>query len=175
MNWNFQEILTKDPSSAWGCDTSGNIPPRGVALTRTCRCTEFHRVKNANLASPVQHCYNVKTQICVTRPQCVWSSDAEAFSWHRDLDFRSFLYHFCSSAPGYLNFMNVTGNPNERGNGITCADFTRECERWPSVRGGSNLLVLTPTHVPWHEGTTWISTVTWQTTWISTVTWQIHL
>jgi len=27
-----------------------------VALRRTCRCTEFHRVK---------------TQICVTRPQCV--------------------------------------------------------------------------------------------------------
>jgi len=27
VNWNFQEILTKDPSSAWGCDTSGNIPP----------------------------------------------------------------------------------------------------------------------------------------------------
>jgi len=56
VNWNFQEILTKDPSSAWGCDTSGNIPPCGVALRRTCRCTEFHRVK---------------TQICVTRPQCV--------------------------------------------------------------------------------------------------------
>ena len=56
MNWNFLEILTKDPSSAWGCDTSGNIPPCGVALRRTCRCTEFHCVK---------------TQICVTRPQCV--------------------------------------------------------------------------------------------------------
>jgi len=39
VNWNFQEILTKDPSSAWGCDTSGNIPPCGVALRRTCRCT----------------------------------------------------------------------------------------------------------------------------------------
>ena len=56
MNWNFQEILTKDPSSAWGCDTSGNIPPCWVALRRTCRCTEIHRVKR---------------QICVTRPQCV--------------------------------------------------------------------------------------------------------
>ena len=56
MNWNFQEILTKDPSSAWGCDTSGKFPPCGVALRRTCRCTEIHRVK---------------TQICVTRPQCV--------------------------------------------------------------------------------------------------------
>ena len=32
VNWNFQEILTKDPSSAWGCDTSGNIPPCRVAL-----------------------------------------------------------------------------------------------------------------------------------------------
>ena len=42
VNWNFQEILTKDPSSAWGCDTSGNIPPCGVALSRTCRGTEFH-------------------------------------------------------------------------------------------------------------------------------------
>ena len=49
MNWNFQEILNKDPSSAWGCDTSGNIPPCRVALRRTCRCTEFNRVKNANL------------------------------------------------------------------------------------------------------------------------------
>ena len=56
MNWNFQEILTKDPSSAWGCDTSGNIPPCGMAVRRTCRCTEFHLLK---------------TQICVTRPQCV--------------------------------------------------------------------------------------------------------
>ena len=54
MNWNFQEILTKGPSSAWGCDTSGNIPPCGVALRRTCRCTEFHRVKNANLPPPPQ-------------------------------------------------------------------------------------------------------------------------
>ena len=52
MNWNFQQILTKDPSSAWGCDSSGNIPPCGVALWRTCSCTEFHRVKNANLRHP---------------------------------------------------------------------------------------------------------------------------
>ena len=52
MYWNFQEILTKDPSSAWGCDTFGNIPPCGVALRRTCRCTEFHCVKNANLRHP---------------------------------------------------------------------------------------------------------------------------
>jgi len=52
VNWNFQEILTKDPSSVWGCDTSGNIPPCGVALWRTCRCTEFLRVKNANLRHP---------------------------------------------------------------------------------------------------------------------------
>ena len=57
MNWNFQEILTKDPSSAWGCDTSGNIPPCGVALRRTCRCTELP-------------CTVLKTQICVTLPQC---------------------------------------------------------------------------------------------------------
>ena len=85
MNWNFQEILTKDPSSAWGCDISGNIPPCGVTLMRTCRCTEFHRVKNSNLlhpsctvvlqklksASPILHSCNAKTQICVTRPQCV--------------------------------------------------------------------------------------------------------
>jgi len=56
VNWNFQEILTKDPSSAWGCDTSGNIPPCGVALRRTCRCTEFHRVKNANLRHPSAMC-----------------------------------------------------------------------------------------------------------------------
>jgi len=40
--WNFQEILTKEPSSAWGCDTSGNIPPCAVELSRSCRCTEFH-------------------------------------------------------------------------------------------------------------------------------------
>jgi hypothetical protein len=52
VNWNFQEILTKDPSSAWGCDTSGNILPCGVALSRTCRCTEFHCVKNTNLRHP---------------------------------------------------------------------------------------------------------------------------
>ena len=71
MNWNFQEILTKDPSSAWGCDTSGNIPRCGVALRRTCRCTEFHRVKNANLRDLSLHSCNVKTQICVTRLQCV--------------------------------------------------------------------------------------------------------
>ena len=43
---------TKDPSSAWVCDTSGNILPCGVALRRTSRCTEFHRVKNANLRHP---------------------------------------------------------------------------------------------------------------------------
>ena len=88
MKWNFQEILTKDPNSAWGCDTAVNIPPCGVALRRTCRCTEFHRVKNANLphpsctvvmqkrksASPVLHSCNAKTQICFTRPQCVKES-----------------------------------------------------------------------------------------------------
>jgi len=56
VNWNFQEILTKDPSSAWGCDTSGNIPPCGVALRRTCRCTELHRVENANLRHPSAVC-----------------------------------------------------------------------------------------------------------------------
>jgi len=56
VNWNFQEILTKDPNSAWGCDTSGNIAPCGVALRRTCRCTEFHRVKNANLRHPSAMC-----------------------------------------------------------------------------------------------------------------------
>jgi len=56
VNWNFQEILTKDPSSAWGCDTSGNIPPCGVALWRTCRCTELHRVKNASLRHPSAMC-----------------------------------------------------------------------------------------------------------------------
>jgi len=49
-------MLIKDPSSAWGCDTSGNVPPCRMALRRTCRCTEFHCVKK---------------QICVTRPQCV--------------------------------------------------------------------------------------------------------
>jgi len=52
VNWNFQEILTKDPSSAWECGTSGNIPPCGVVLRITCRCTEFHRVKNANMHHP---------------------------------------------------------------------------------------------------------------------------
>ena len=52
VNWNFQEKLTKDPSSVWGCDTFRNIPPCGVALRRTCRCTEFYRVKNANLRHP---------------------------------------------------------------------------------------------------------------------------
>ena len=49
MNWNFQGILIKDPSSAWGCDTSGNILLCGVALRRTCRCFTV-----------------LKTQICVT-------------------------------------------------------------------------------------------------------------
>ena len=57
MNWNFQEILSKDPSSAWGCDTSGNIPRCGVAVRRTCRDVPSFTV--------------LKTQICVTRPQCV--------------------------------------------------------------------------------------------------------
>jgi hypothetical protein len=52
MNWNFQEILTKDPSSAGGCDTSGNIPPCGVALSTTCRCTNQALVKNADLRHP---------------------------------------------------------------------------------------------------------------------------
>jgi hypothetical protein len=56
VNWNFQEILTKDPSSAWGCDTYWYIPPCGVALRRTCRCTEFHLLK---------------TQIWATRLKCV--------------------------------------------------------------------------------------------------------
>ena len=56
VNWNFQEILTKDPSSAWGCDTSWNIPPCGWALRWTCRCTEFYRVKNANLRHPSAMC-----------------------------------------------------------------------------------------------------------------------
>ena len=31
-------------------------PPCGVALRRTCRCTEFHRVKNANLRHPSAMC-----------------------------------------------------------------------------------------------------------------------
>jgi hypothetical protein len=52
VNWNFQEILTKSPISACGCFTSANIPSCGVALRRTCRCTEFHRVKNADLRHP---------------------------------------------------------------------------------------------------------------------------
>ena len=43
---------TKNPSSAWGCDTSGNIPPCGVVLRRTCRCTEFHRERKS--ASPAR-------------------------------------------------------------------------------------------------------------------------
>ena len=38
----FSRNTHQDPSSAWGCDTSGNIPPCGAALSRTCRCTEFH-------------------------------------------------------------------------------------------------------------------------------------
>ena len=80
MNWNFQEILIKDPSSAWGCDTSGNVPPCGVAVRRTCRCTEFHRVKNRKSASPVLHSCNAKTQICVTRPQCVNDLPTLSFS-----------------------------------------------------------------------------------------------
>jgi len=29
-----------------------------VALRRTCRCTEFHRVKNANLRHPSAMCYD---------------------------------------------------------------------------------------------------------------------
>jgi hypothetical protein len=44
----FSGNTQKDPSSAWGCDTSGNIYPCWVALRRSCRCTESHRVKNAN-------------------------------------------------------------------------------------------------------------------------------
>ena len=40
---NTHQRLTK------GCDTSGNIPPCGVGLRRTCGCTEIHRVKNADL------------------------------------------------------------------------------------------------------------------------------
>jgi len=32
VNWNFQEILTKDPSSAWGCDTSGNLQMYQVSV-----------------------------------------------------------------------------------------------------------------------------------------------
>jgi len=60
-NWNFEEILTKDPSSAWGCDTSGNIPPCGVALRRTCRCNEFHHVKKRKSSSPVR-CYVLRRQ-----------------------------------------------------------------------------------------------------------------
>jgi len=47
------------------------FPPSGVALRTTCRCTEFHRVKKRKSPSPVLHSCNVKTQICVTRPQCV--------------------------------------------------------------------------------------------------------
>jgi len=77
VNWNFQEILIKDPSSAWGCDTSGNIAPCGVALRRTCRCTEFHRVKNAKSASPVR---NVLTT-CHT--QYTWDSSIYIFLFNR--------------------------------------------------------------------------------------------
>jgi len=57
-------MLNKDPSSAWGCDTSGNIPPCGVALRRTCICTEFHRVKNANLPHPSAMCYLICASFC---------------------------------------------------------------------------------------------------------------
>jgi len=35
-----------------------------VALRRTCRCTEFHRVKNANLRHPSAMCQN--TDWCST-------------------------------------------------------------------------------------------------------------
>ena len=72
MNWNFQEILIKDPSSAWGCDTSGNVPPCGVALRRTCRCTEFHRVKNASLRHPSAMCcyLRLRMTVCLTISKC---------------------------------------------------------------------------------------------------------
>jgi len=33
-----------------------NIAPCGVTLSSTCRCTEFHRVKNANLRHPSAMC-----------------------------------------------------------------------------------------------------------------------
>ena len=54
-NW-YKSLKTEAAACAWGCDTSGNIPPCGVALRRTCRCTEFHRVKNANLRHPSAVC-----------------------------------------------------------------------------------------------------------------------
>ena len=78
MNWNFQEILTKDLSSAWGCDTSGNVPTCGVALRRTYRCTEFHRVKNANLRHPsAVMCYGVYeiTDYAKCRSNVVYRAD----------------------------------------------------------------------------------------------------
>ena len=36
------------------------------------------RVKNADFASSVLHSCNVKTQICVTRPQCVNGKTSDA-------------------------------------------------------------------------------------------------
>jgi hypothetical protein len=53
VNWNFQEILTIDPSSAWECDTSGNIPPCGVSCVIKCIVRGNQaRVKNADLRHP---------------------------------------------------------------------------------------------------------------------------
>jgi hypothetical protein len=104
------------PCIARGCDTSGNIPSCEVALRRTCRCTEFHRVKNANLrhpsctvvikkcksASPVLHRCNVKTQICLTRPQCVNTSDPTCYGHYCPITMRCTLVY--NNGPTLISF-----------------------------------------------------------------------
>jgi hypothetical protein len=53
MNWNFQEILTKDPSSALGCDTLWKHSP---LWSGTKQNLQMYQTKHL-----------LKTQICVTR------------------------------------------------------------------------------------------------------------
>ena len=118
MNWNFQEILTKDPSSAWGCDTSGNFTPCGVALRRTCRCTEFHRVKNAKSASPVR---NVLTT-CHT--QYTWDSSIYIFLFNRTT-----LQVFVTYFTGALYVNPLWFYKHQHDNRVRSRLFVA-CQRW---------------------------------------------
>ena len=131
MNWNFQEILTKDPSSAWGCDTSGKIPPCGVALRRTSRCTEFHRVKNANLRHPSTMCLcSCKLLMMgVEAPEICWATHKRQVInlWNCCIWLVNLLYDDARTCQRNHLLMYSFGNTSYRCNAAVMGRITNLC------------------------------------------------
>ena len=117
MNWNFQKILTKDPSF-YKHPSAG--PSEKYSMYCVIKCTvrgNQARVKNAD-ASSVLHSCNVKTQICVTRPQCV---KCESWLSTRDVAIRLLL--------SVLSRSSLPFRFTECGNPITHIQCYTWCER----------------------------------------------